>query len=75
MKYVLFVARGDKYNDDGEDHDDNDGVDTVMINIWPARPLVAFSSNRKQLQCCNLRKKKRKKNTTVRYSEYVHVHT
>lgn len=64
MKYVFFfVARGNKYDDNGDDKADDD-VDTVMTLILGLLvSLVAFSSNRKQLQSCNHRKKEKKKNT------------
>lgn len=62
MKYILSEAWENKNDDDDDDEDDdNDGVDTVMtFNIWPAHPLLLFLPIEKQLQSCNLRKKKEK---------------
>lgn len=73
---MISDDKGKENENDDEKNEDDDDVNTVMtFNTLACSSPVAFSSNRKQLQSCNLRKRKKKRNTSVRYSEYVHVHT
>lgn len=70
------MARGNEYDDDdddcNDDDDDNGNDDAVMtFNTWPARPLLLFLPIENSYKVVI----SVKKHTSVRYSEYVHVHT
>lgn len=66
------MARRNEYDDDYDDNDDDGNDDAVMtFNTWPARPLLLFLPIESSYKVVIFVKK----NTSVRYSEYVHVHT